>query len=132
MMRRIVDVSLPVGCLLAILPAATYQQELPVSLESTLGYTVGHWWAVSLAVSMLLIVAGVCLRRPNPSLAYMLELPACIFAGIITTLYGSAIWLKFGTASWIAIWFVYAIAIHFLARFAELSYAHNVVAKRDR
>jgi lipopolysaccharide export LptBFGC system permease protein LptF len=132
MMRRIVDASLPIGCLAAIVPAATGQQQLPVSLEATLGTFWGHAWAATLAIAMLLVVVGICLRRPRPGIAYMLELPSCIFAGIITTIYGSAIWLKFGTSSWIAIWFVYAIAIHFLARFAEMTYARQVVAKREK
>jgi hypothetical protein len=132
MMRRIVDASLPAGCLLAIGPAATYVQDLPLSLKSTLGNTIGHLWALSLALSMLLILVGICLRRPHPSTAYILEVPALVFAGIVTTVYGSAIWLKIGLSSWIAIFFVYAIAIHFLARFVELTYAHQVVAKRER
>jgi hypothetical protein len=130
MMRRIVDASLPFGCLFAITPAATGAQALPDSLEATLGHFWGQAWALTLGLSMLAILVGICLRKPVPGLAYMIEWPSLIFAGIITTIYGSAIWLRFGTPSWIAIWFVYAIGLHFLARFAELAYAHQVVAKR--
>jgi hypothetical protein len=130
MMRRIVDASLPAGCLFAITPAAAGWQKLPDSLEATLGHFWGQTWAATLAASMLAILVGICLRRPRPSLAYLIEWPALIFAAIISTIYGSAIWLRFGTPSWIAIWFVYAIGLHFLARFAELAYAHQVVAKR--
>jgi hypothetical protein len=60
----------------------------------------------------------------------MLESPALVYAGLITTIYGTAIWLFFGIQSWIAIFFVYAIGVHFLVRFIELSYARQVVSKR--
>jgi hypothetical protein len=132
MMRRIVDASVPFGLLIALAPPSILGRPLPASLTLALGDSYGHAWSLAIWIAMLAIILGIILRKPKPAWSYILEWPALIFAGLLTTIYGTAIALNTGTQSWVGIWFVYAIALHFLARFAEMAYARAVVAKRQQ
>ena len=129
MMRRLVDASIPAVCLIAVIPAIIKIMDLPASLQRSLGILVGHLWAIALGAAMLLICIGIIFRRFHPATAFKLEWPALVFAGCISSIYGTIIFYVAGVRGWVAAWFVYAIAAHCIFRFLELSRARKLAAK---
>lgn len=127
MMRRLVDASIPVCCLIAVIPTTAKLVRIPASLTESVGELVGLLWASTLMIALLLVVVGICFRATRPSLAYLLEVPALFYAGCVSSIYGTAIWFFFGLDGWAAAWFVYSIGANCIFRFLELYRARHVV-----
>jgi hypothetical protein len=124
-MRRLVDASIPALCLIAIIPATVHILDLPESLQRSLGEFIGRIWAITLGIAMAFIITGVALRRRKPDLAFQLEWPALVYAGLISSIYGTAIILTAGLQGWTSAWFVWAIGAHCILRYAELTVARR-------
>lgn len=129
-MRRIIDATIPACGAVATLPVFARVFDLPMALERSLGEAFGIVWCVVVGASMASILAGICLRVRRPSLSFKFEYPALIVAGLISTIYGVAIYGVVGLArGWTPTWFVWGIGFHCLARFVELWLARRA-AKR--
>lgn len=131
MMRRLIDASIPVCCLVAVIPTTVKLVRIPASLTASVGELVGQLWASTLMIALLLVVAGICIRTIRPAMAYLLEVPALFYAGCVSSIYGTAIWFFFGLNGWAAAWFVYSIGANCLFRFLELYRARHAVKAAD-
>lgn len=130
-LQKIIDISIPLGFMLAQANFALRIVELPPSLVATIHDQNTAWfWAFGSFIAYAMIIVGVILkpppRTPNEKKkkgfggAFLwFEFPGLITAGILTSVYPLALWVQNGLFSqaFAVICFILTIAIYFVLRF---------------
>jgi hypothetical protein len=131
MMRRIVDATIPVLCLVGTVPVFARVIDVPQSMRESFGVGAGILWCIICGSAMALISAGIVLRQSHPSLSFRLEFPALIVAGTTSGIYGVVLFGVSGWRGWTAAWFIWAIGAHFTARYVEAARARRTASRAD-